>query len=210
MSKRAALYFRVSTDGQRTDSQRDDCIWDAKSRGYAEIDVFEDKASGAASRAGLDELMAQIRKGKYSVLICWKLDRLGRSLPHLAQLIAELDTHRVGLVVATQGIDTTDSNPAARMQLHVLMAVAEFERSMIRERTKAGLYSARRRGVQLGRPKGSKSLPDARRQKFERLLKESPNMTLKALCRECDISLGTASAWRKAARGVDLYNPTTN
>jgi len=68
------------------------------------------------------------------VVVCFKLDRLGRSLPHLAQLVAEFAAHGVALVCTSQGIDTSNENPAGRLQLGVLMAVAEFEREIIRER----------------------------------------------------------------------------
>jgi DNA invertase Pin-like site-specific DNA recombinase len=133
--KKAAVYLRVSTDEQSVDSQRADCLKAAESRGFEPV-IFEDKASGSSfSRKSLDAMMERVRKREFSAVICYKLDRLGRSLPHLAQLVMELDSHDVGLVAASQGIDTSDSNPVARMQLHVLMAVAEFERSMIRERT---------------------------------------------------------------------------
>ena len=86
------------------------------------------------------------------MIVCFKLDRLGRSLAHLAQIIAELSAHGVSLICTSQGIDTSDSNSAGRLQLGVLMAVAEFERSIIRERVNAGLRAAKARGVKLGRP----------------------------------------------------------
>jgi DNA invertase Pin-like site-specific DNA recombinase len=81
-----------------------------------------------------------------------KLDRLGRSLPHLAQIVAELNAHRVALVCPSQGIDTSGMNPASQLQLNILMAIAEFERSIIQERVTAGLRAAKAKGVQLGRP----------------------------------------------------------
>jgi DNA invertase Pin-like site-specific DNA recombinase len=84
--------------------------------------------------------------------VCFKLDRLGRSLAHLAQLIAEFQTHGVALVCSSQGIDTTNANPAAQLQLNILCAVAEFEREIIRERVNAGIAAARSRGVRLRRP----------------------------------------------------------
>jgi len=87
------------------------------------------------------------------VLAVYKLDRLGRSLQHLAQLIGELEAHGTALVASSQGIDTSDSNPAGRLQMHVLAAVAEFERSVIVERINAGLAAARARGATLGRPR---------------------------------------------------------
>jgi DNA invertase Pin-like site-specific DNA recombinase len=142
-------------------------------------------------------MMGRVRRREFDAVICFKLDRLGRSLPHLAQLIGELDSNGVGLIVCGQGIDTTDSNPAARLQMHVLMAVAEFERSMISDRTLAGLEAAKRRGVKLGRPKGSKSIPDKRKSLAIKILAETPNLSCPKLARAVGISVGTAHAWKK-------------
>jgi putative DNA-invertase from lambdoid prophage Rac len=148
-----ALYLRVSTDRQSTDSQavelRDYC----KRRGWADVVEYCDTASGAKfSRHGLDSLMHQVRKGHVDAIVAYKLDRLGRSLPHLAQLVSEITTHRVALVIPGQGIDTSASNPAGQLQLNILMCVADFEREIIRERVHAGLKAARARGARFGRP----------------------------------------------------------
>ena len=97
--------------------------------------------------------MALVRRGKVDIVVCFKLDRLGRSLSHLAALIGEFNAHNVALVVPAQGIDTSEANSAARLQLNILCAVAEFERDLIRERTLAGLVAARKRGARLGRPR---------------------------------------------------------
>lgn len=150
---RIALYLRVSTDRQTTHSQavelRDYC----ERRGWADVIEYSDTASGAKfSRKGLDALMSDVRRHRIDAIVAYKLDRLGRSLPHLAQLIGEMTANRVALVVPQQGIDTSASNPAAQLQLNILMAVAEFEREIIRERVNAGLRAARARGKRLGRP----------------------------------------------------------
>ncbi len=153
---KTAIYARVSTDDQNLSSQLEACReWCARMKVTAV--EYLDKSSGASvSRAALDRLMADARHGRVKTVVCYKLDRLGRSLVHLAQMVGEFDVHGVALVCPSQGIDTRDSNPAGRLQMHVLMAVAEFERSLIRERTKAGLVAAKARGVPLGRPKGSR------------------------------------------------------
>jgi len=115
--------------------------------------TITDTASGAkTSRLGLDQLMKLVRRGRVDVIVCYKLDRLGRSLPHLAQIISELDQHNVSIVATSQGIDTKQDSPAGRLQMHVLMAVAEFERSLIVERVRAGQAAARAKGVKFGRP----------------------------------------------------------
>ena len=153
--KRIAVYGRVSTDAQSHASQlREVRAYIRRRWPKAEIREYLDKSSGARfSREGLDSLMREVRRGRVDIVIVYKLDRLGRSLQHLAQLIGELEANGTALVATSQGIDTSDSNPAGRLQMHVLAAVAEFERSVIRERINAGLAAARERGQKLGRPR---------------------------------------------------------
>lgn len=195
--KRIAIYYRVSTADQTTEPQRLELNDYCRRRGWtADLNEYSDKISGAKwSRVGLDALMRDVRKGKIDVVLCAKLDRLGRSLPHLAQLLGEMDAHRCALVCASQGIDTTDDNPAGRLQVHVLMAVAEFERSLIRERTKAGLVAARARGSVLGRPRfeltpGDRATVDAWRES---------GGTFKALAAALGCSIGKAHHLAKLA-----------
>jgi DNA invertase Pin-like site-specific DNA recombinase len=154
-AKRIAVYGRVSTDVQSHASQlREVRAYVRRRWPKAEVTEYLDKASGARfSRSALDILMAEVRQGRVDVLAVYKLDRLGRSLQHLAQLIGEFEAHGTALVATSQGIDTSESNPAGRLQMHVLAAVAEFERSVIRERINAGLAAARERGTILGRPR---------------------------------------------------------
>jgi putative DNA-invertase from lambdoid prophage Rac len=153
--KRIAIYGRVSTDAQSHISQlREVRAYVRRRWPKAEAIEYLDKASGARfSRSGLDALMTDVRKSRIDVLAVYKLDRLGRSLQHLAQLIGEFEAHGTALIATSQGIDTSDTNPAGRLQMHVLAAVAEFERSVIRERINAGLAAARDRGAKLGRPR---------------------------------------------------------
>jgi len=151
--KQTAIYLRVSTDRQTTDSQAGELREYCARRGWNDVREFSDVSSGAKfSRTGLDALMREVRKGRVDTVVAYKLDRLGRSLPHLAQLVGEMTAHRVALIVPAQGIDTSASNPASQLQLNILMAVAEFEREIIRERVNSGLRAARARGVRLGRP----------------------------------------------------------
>src|SRR5438874_11291387 len=152
--KRIIIYGRVSTADQCHDSQlvkvQDYCT---KRWPRATAVVICDTASGAkTSRVGLDSLMHLVRRNKVDVVACFKLDRLGRSLPHLAQIISELDQNNVAIVATSQGIDTNHDSPAGRLQMHVLMAVAEFERTLIVERVRAGQAAARAKGVKFGRP----------------------------------------------------------
>ena len=161
---RVVIYSRVSTDRQVHDSQLQEVRAYCVRRGWNDAKEFSDTASGAkTNRQGLDALMALVRRGRVDAIVCFKLDRLGRSLAHLAQLIGEFQTNRVALVCPSQGIDTSASNPAAQLQLNILCAVAEFEREIIRERVNAGLKAARARGARLGRPSTlQKHLPNVR------------------------------------------------
>ncbi|HGX6067304.1 TPA: recombinase family protein [Salmonella enterica subsp. enterica serovar Infantis] len=136
-------YARVSTDDQRMDLQRD-----ALTAAGCEK-VFTDTASGAkAARPGLAEALAFARKG--DVLVVWRLDRLGRSLPELVKVVGELEAAGVGFESVTERIET--SSAAGRLVFHVFAALAEFERRLIVERTHAGLEAARARGRKGGRP----------------------------------------------------------
>ena len=149
---KAAIYVRVSTGHQTHDSQLTELRAYCERRGWQNPKEYADRVSGAKfTRQGLDALMADVRRGRVDVVLWFKLDRMGRSLPHLAQLVGEMSAHGVALVCASQGIDTSNDNPAGRLQLNVLMAVAQFEREIIRERVMAGLAAARANGVKLGR-----------------------------------------------------------
>ena len=128
-AKRIAVYGRVSTDAQSHASQLREVRAYVRRR-WPKADVVEylDKASGARfSREGLDAMMAEIRKGHVDVLAVYKLDRLGRSLQHLAQLIGELEAHGTALVASSQGIDTSDTQSCRSLANARLAAVAEFE-----------------------------------------------------------------------------------
>lgn len=146
-----AIYLRISTDDQTLDSQSRPVREYCQRRGWTDVTVYEDIISGSKdSRPGLNTLLSDVRGGLIERVVCYKLDRLGRSLTHLALLLDELTRNAVPVICVTQGIDTSSDNPVGKLQLGVLMAVAEFERSMIRERTRAGLAAARARGVRLG------------------------------------------------------------
>lgn len=135
-------YARVSTDDQHMHLQRD-----ALEAAGCEK-VFTDTASGAkAARPGLAEALAFARKG--DVLVVWRLDRLGRSLPELVRVVGELEAAGVGFESLTERIET--GSAAGRLVFHVFAALAEFERRLIVERTRAGLDAARARGRKGGR-----------------------------------------------------------
>ncbi len=147
------IYLRVSTAEQETDSQEHQVLEFCRVRGWQSPRIFRDAASGAATtRPGLEDMLAQVRAGGVHQVVTYKLDRLGRSLTHLAIIVGELQVRNVALLCTSQGIDTSKQNPVGQLQLGGLMAVAEFERALIKERTIAGLEVARRKGKRLGRP----------------------------------------------------------
>ncbi len=166
--KRAALYLRVSTDGQTTDNQRLALEGVAAQRGWAVIATYADNgisgAKGRAKRPGLDKLLRDATKAKFDVVMVWALDRLGRSLADLIDTLRSLEGANVDLFLHQQAIDTT--TPAGRMFFHVTGAFAEFERDMIRSRVNAGLARARARGVTLGRPKVERKVEAAIRERL--------------------------------------------
>ena len=136
-------YARVSTDDQTARLQLDALEAAGCER------TFSERASGAAAeRPVLAELLSHSRKG--DTLVVWRLDRLGRSLPHLIETVQKLENGGVGLRSLTEGIDTT--TPNGRLIFHLFGALAQFERELIRERTMAGLAAARARGRKGGRP----------------------------------------------------------
>ena len=151
---RAALYARCSTSEQTVDLQLDGLRDYAKARGLEVVEEYVDEGvSGSkAKRPALDRLLADAHRRRFDTVLVWKLDRLGRSLSHLIQLVEQLGSLGVDLVsLGDPGLDTT--SPHGRLIFAVMGAIAEFERDLIRERTRAGMAAARRRGKRVGRPR---------------------------------------------------------
>lgn len=175
-------YARVSTDDQSLDLQND-----GLSAAGCE-DIFRDKASGAkADRPGLRDVLAALRKG--DTLVVWRLDRLGRSLKDLLSIAETLEQRGVGLKSLHESIDTTSSG--GRLIFHMFGALAEFERNLVRERTRAGLQAARARGRNGGR---RKSLEIAKRRHAVQLYHEK-TYTVGEICRLMGISKPTLYAY---------------
>ena len=151
---RAALYARVSTLDQNVDNQIDELRRYLQARGWTLGREYVDRGCSGAkdSRPALNDLLKAARRRQFDVVVCWRLDRLGRSLKHLLDVLHELTALGVAFVSLNEGIDAT--TPAGRLQLHLLGAFAEFERARIQERVRvrAGLARARRQGKRLGRP----------------------------------------------------------
>lgn len=153
-----ALYTRVSTTDQSTDGQLIELRQYCRQRGWTIAHEFSDTISGTTgSREGLDRMMELVRNRQIEAVVAVKLDRIARSIVHFATIASTLVKYDVAMVLTTQGIDTSKSNPCGKFQQNILACVAEFEKDLISERTKAGLAATRAKGTMLGRP--SKLMP---------------------------------------------------
>jgi DNA invertase Pin-like site-specific DNA recombinase len=195
MNTGTAVYIRVSNGHQRVDSQQVELKRYCLARRWKNPESYVDKISGTtATRPELDRLMKDIRAGKIERLVCYKLDRLGRSLTHLALILDELTRLRVPLICMSQGIDTSTDNPAGKLQLGVLMAVAEFERGIIRERVNAGLSAAKARGVRLGRP------PTLARKSAQVMKLKKEGLGIRAIGRQLNMPVSSVHSVIKRSR----------
>lgn len=155
MADKAAIYCRVSTFEQTVEQQIYACTkWcEANSLAY-EIFAEEGVSGAKVSRTQLDKMLQRMRKGEFQAVVVWKLDRLGRNTQHLLQLSEEFRNKRVKLVSVTQNIDT--EKPEGRMFFTIIASFAELEREYIMQRVKASMDTKKRKGIPLGRKKGSK------------------------------------------------------
>jgi DNA invertase Pin-like site-specific DNA recombinase len=148
--KRVAVYLRVSRLDQNPENQRAELERYVEFRRWEPTWFVEHGVSGAKDRRPvLDAMLSDVRRGKFDVVLCLKLDRLGRNLRHLVNVADELRTLGVDLVTSSDGVDTTTSN--GRMMFGILATVAEFERERLRERTMDGLTRAWAEGKKSGR-----------------------------------------------------------
>src|SRR5437764_9821874 len=146
--------------------------------------IFTDTASGTkAERKGLDEALEYVREG--DTLVVWRLDRLGRSLKHLIETITELNNRKIGFKSITENIDTTTSG--GKLVFHIFGALAEFERDIIKDRTKAGLHAARARGRLGGRPKSL----TGKKTEMAQALYNDKNNNVDEICKTLNISRAT-------------------
>ena len=181
-------YARVSTGEQTLDLQLD--ALNATGCGK----VYTETASGAkAERPVLEEVLGYLRKG--DTLVVWRLDRLGRSLGHLIEVVAALAERGIGFKSLTEQIDTT--TPGGKLIFHVFGALAEFARDLIRERTQAGLAAARARGRLGGRPK---KLADSKQLELARTLYTGGETDIDTICRTLGVS--RATLYRVLKRGT--------
>jgi DNA invertase Pin-like site-specific DNA recombinase len=151
---RVALYARVSTlNGQHADMQLAELREYIARRQWVTVGEFVDEGvSGAKeSRPALNRLMADAHRRKFDAVLCWKIDRFGRSLKHLVNALADLDAYGVAFISLRDNLDL--STPSGRLMFQIIGAMAEFERALCQERVRAGLRNAVARGKRLGRPR---------------------------------------------------------
>lgn len=153
---KAAIYVRVSTKDQTTLNQELELKKYCERNGYEVYKIYKDEgvSGSTTSRMGLDLMLQDMRKKYFNAIIVWKLDRLGRSVQHLLQILEELKNKNVRLICTDMNIDT--GTPQGKFFFTIIGAFAELEREIIRERIFAGLSRAKKQGKNLGRPKGAK------------------------------------------------------
>jgi DNA invertase Pin-like site-specific DNA recombinase len=160
---RAAIYLRVSRDDQTTENQRLVLARVAEHRGWTIVQTYEDQgisgAKGRDQRPAFDAMLKDAVRRRFDILMCWSIDRLGRSVLHVANALAELDASGVRLYCDREGIDS--STPMGRAMIQMASVFGEQERSILRSRVLAGLERVRQQGTKLGRPKVSPKVENA-------------------------------------------------
>jgi putative DNA-invertase from lambdoid prophage Rac len=195
---KAAIYARVSTADQHNAIQIRELTEYVERRGWELAAVYQDTMSGAkANRPGLDKLMADARQRRFDAVLVWKLDRFGRSLVHCAS-IQELSSLGIRFIATSQGLDTDASNPASKLLMHILAAVAQFERELIRERVSAGMRNAKARGTRSGKAIGRPRRVFNREEVF-RLRQDG--LSLAKIAREMNVGVGTIARALESASG---------
>jgi len=178
MTKRVAIYLRVSTDQQTTDNQKLELEAVAQRLGWNVVAVLADHgisgAKGRDQRPAFNQLLTMVTRREIDMVACWSVDRLGRSLQHLVTFLSEINARGVDLYLHTQGLDT--STPAGRAMFSMLSVFADFERELIRSRIMAGLARSEKKS---GRP----ALDAAKERRARKLLGQgtSINATAKKL-----------------------------
>lgn len=191
---RAAIYLRVSTNDQTTDNQRLVLEEAAKRSGWDIVEVYEDHgvsgSKGRDNRPAFKRLCHDATRREFDVVMAWSVDRLGRSLQDLVGFLSDLHATNVDLFLHQQGIDTT--TPSGKAMFQMMGVFAEFERSMIQDRVKAGLERAKAAGIKLGRPGIS---PQVRNKV---LAAREQGVSLRKIAANVGVSLGTVHGIIKA------------
>jgi DNA invertase Pin-like site-specific DNA recombinase len=183
---KAVIYARVSTKDQNTENQIKELREVATKSNWEIVEVYSDVKSGSkgrANREGLDAMLTAVTKREADQVLCWSVDRLGRSLTDLVQTMDTINSSGANLYIHTQGLDT--NTPTGKAMFQMVGVFAEFERSMIVERVNAGLAVAKAKGVKLGRPKITERL----KQQIRELIAEGKSV--RAIAKEMKVSTGT-------------------
>ena len=190
--KKVAIYARVSTEKQTCENQLIELRAVAERCGYTIVTEFVDEgisgAKGRADRPALDGLIKAATQRKFELILVWSIDRLGRSLQNLVEILNDLQSMRVDLMFLQQGMDTSTSS--GRMMFSIFGALAEFERNLIRERVVAGQNRAKARGVKMGRPS---KMNDGLRSAIQ-LLREK-GMGIKKIAKEVGVGVGVGTVY---------------
>jgi DNA invertase Pin-like site-specific DNA recombinase len=153
-AKRAAIYVRVSTDEQSVENQEAELRATAERMGHEIVAVYRDKgfsgAKGRNGRPGFNAMHRDAARRRFDMVMAWSVDRLGRSLQDLVAFLSELHALKIELYLHQQGLDTT--TPAGKAMFQMMGVIAEFERTLIQERVRAGMARAKREGKHVGRP----------------------------------------------------------
>jgi DNA invertase Pin-like site-specific DNA recombinase len=182
LGQRVAMYARVSTFEQDPENQLQELRRYCEARGWSAVEYVDRGVSGSKDkRPALDALLKNAKRRRFDVLVCWRLDRLGRNLRHLVTMLEDLQHVGVAFVSLGEGIDCT--TPAGKLQLHILAALAEFERERIRERVVAGLRRAQLQGKRLGRPRARPAIAAI------------PGGSVRTAARAWGVSKSTAARW---------------
>jgi DNA invertase Pin-like site-specific DNA recombinase len=194
--RRAAIYARVSTvDGrQDPETQLRQLREYAERRGFPVVHEYVDHASGSRNdRAEYRAMLEAARRRRFDVLLVWRYDRFARSLRELVNALAEFEGLGIDFVSYNEGADTT--TPQGKLLFGIMASLAEFERSLIAERVKAGMQRAKAQGKHTGRP----ALPSLTRAKIEELLRQEPPPSLRGIAKQAGVSPETV---RKVAKTV--------
>ena len=196
--RRTAIYARVSTNEQRTDSQVHELKQYAAQRGWAVHKVYTDEGiSGATDcRPALDQLLADAQKRKFDIVLVWRFDRFARSVNKLVSALALFKALQIDFCSRCEAVDT--SLPMGQLVFHVFAAIAQFERELVRARTVAGVQAARRRGKKLRRPAVAVSAEQVVRIRRERSEK---SLSIRKLARKYGLSSSRVHLICRGAKG---------
>lgn len=199
-----AIYTRVSTDRQTTQNQLD-VLKDWSTRaGHKVVDVFEDRgisgAHGRDKRPGFDKALKGCTRREFDILAVWSPDRLGRSLPHLVEVLQTIRDTGVGLYIHSQALDTTTAS--GRALFGMLAVFAELEREIITERIHAGLARARKHGTKTGKAIGRPKRADFDREAIKAALLS--RASVRQVVRATGASIGTVAAVRRELVDADM------